>query len=575
MRNIIDLNGLWDFVVDLDPKYHTTPNYAKPDWNRRHWQKVSVPGVWNLYAEKYSIYEGVCWFAREFTIPTLPDGSTALLRFGAVNYRCEVFVNGERVGEHEGGYTEFVIDVSPLVHEGDNYIAVKVDNRATSTRLPGVLGYFNYGGIHRDVTLEIYPAAYLADVFVRGHPKAGGGVLQVTGKCGAVRTDTLEVVVSCNGVREKATVALDGTFAIELDVPDVQPWSPENPNLYHTVVTLGCGEDIFDEWGFDVGFRALAICDSKIQLNGQGTFLKGICYIYDSPAFGLVLRPEQFERDIILLKELGVNAIRSHFPLSHSFLNACDRAGIMVWVEIPVYCIFPGDDERGTVFADAEWQRLAMTMLEEMITQAKNHPSVILYGIGNECNLKNPEAEPFFRNLAARARELDPTRLLSYACAYGNTGPMADIVDILGINEYWGWYDVIFDNNRSLSSEEIDLKKLDDLLQKHTAKHRKPLLLTEFGADAIPGYLSQKLALWSEDYQAEFLRKTYAVAQRCPRLCGTFPFGFADYRDPSKEINEYWDGMNYKGVVTYNRKRKRAFFALKSIYGGLDKGEGV
>lgn len=158
MKQVVDLNGQWDFVADLDPKYHSDtriypdPAFARPDANRRHWMKVPVPGVWQKYAERYDIFEGVCWFACEFEIDSLPIAGLARLRFGAVNYLCRVFLNGEELGSHEGGYTEFVLDATGHLRTGTNHIAVMVDNRATTMKWPPCLGYFNYGGIYRDVT---------------------------------------------------------------------------------------------------------------------------------------------------------------------------------------------------------------------------------------------------------------------------------------------------------------------------------------------------------------------------------------------------------------------------------------
>ncbi len=154
----IDLNGLWDFTVDLDPKYHHSENppYARPDWDRSNWQKVSVPGVWNKYAERLDIYEGICWFAREFTFNQASGEPIAVLRFGGINYKCRIFLNGELLRTHEGGYTEFTADATGEIRAGKNCLAIEVDNRATQIKMPPCLGYFNYGGIHRDVILEIH-----------------------------------------------------------------------------------------------------------------------------------------------------------------------------------------------------------------------------------------------------------------------------------------------------------------------------------------------------------------------------------------------------------------------------------
>lgn len=580
----IDLNGLWDFVVDLDPKYHddraihASPTYARPDWDRRRWHKVAVPGVWNKYAERLNIYEGVCWYAREFAAPSLPKGATALLRFGGVNYACRVFLNGTEIGGHEGGYTEFVVDVSTALREGRNHVAVQVDNRATTTKLPPCLGYFNYGGIHRDVTLELHPSAFIADLFLRCEPSEQGGRLRAEGHVTKAKNG-MRVAVACNGVEVAQGLDGDGAFRAEIDVPSVTPWTPQTPALYPVRVRLVEDETVLHEVAQHVGFRRIEIADGRILLNGNPIFLKGICYVYDSPAHGLVLKPEQFLTDLALVKELGAEAIRSHFPFTHEFYEACDRMGIMVWIEPPIYCLHPKTDATGTVFADPAFKALAASMLREMILHARNHPSVILYSAGNECNTDNAEARAFFQELCDEVRRLDDTRLLSYASLYGRVGPLAEMVDVVGVNEYWGWYDRIY-GGKGLTPEEeamkgradvrvepIDLTALEKKLDELKESARKPLLLTEFGADSIPGYSSRSRDLWSEEYHADLIRDTFALAKRHPEICGTFPFCLTDYRDPSKFVNAYWDYMNYKGVVSYERRPKLAFHALKTIYG--------
>lgn len=574
MNTSISLSGLWDFVVDLDPRYHTKPYYALPDWNRRHWSKVPVPGVWNLYDRRYDLFEGVGWFARELTLPPLPEGTTCLLRFGGVNYLCEVYLNGELAGTHEGGYTEFTVEVSHLVRSGRNVLAVRVDNRSLEMRLPPLLGYFNYGGIHRDVTLEVYPGAYLTDVGYEAYPEGEDGVLRLFGQAAKVEGGGYEVEVTCAGHTQREAVAPDGRFQLEWKVPGVTPWSPETPVLYPTRLTLQRGGQVEYQREFTVGFRRIAVRDRGVELNGKPLRFRGLCYVYDSPTYGLVMHPAQYETDLRLLQEMGANAIRSHFPLSEGFLHACDRAGILVWLEIPTYCIDTRLPHCRHAFTDPSLLQLALNMLEEMIRQARLHPSVCLYGIGNECDLNAPGAAEFFRQLATRARELDPTRLLSYACLYlfGVPDHLAELVDVVGLNEYWGWYDQVMDDDLPLETppsshpRTVDLRALQQLLDELATSCHKPVLLTEFGADSIPGYRSANRDFWSEDYHALLLRETLALADRYPFICGTFPFVFCDYRDPSKLVSAHWNGLNYKGVVTYERRKKLPFEAVREAY---------
>ena len=573
---IIDLNGTWDFVPDLDPKYHAIHGgFHNPAANRRHWQKVPVPGVWQKYAERYDIFEGVCWFAREFELAALPTNARAVLRFGAVNYLANVYLNGEKVGSHEGGYTEFELDVSGKLKPGTNHLAVQVDNRALITKWPPCLGYFNYGGIHRGVSLEIADGPALADLHLDAVPAKDRWELAVSARIDSLESRAVIARISSDDFSWEAPLAADGTLATRVPFLDTPAWTPENPRLVPvTVELLDAARAVLDRREFAFGFRTLAMRDGQVQLNGQPYLLKGVCYVYDSEARGLVMTPEQIETDLRLMKEVGCNAVRCHYPMDAAFYAACDRLGLLVWIEPPVYCYHPGDTESGTRFADPEWLALAQNMALEMIAVARNHPSVAIYSIGNECNTANPEAEQFFRQLAATIREADPTRLLSYAALYGIVGAIADIVDVLGINSYYGWYDQIRQDGSDACSWPVDIgrrqidlapmrKMLDDVLKK---KSNMALFLTEFGADSVPGYHSVSRDLWSENYHADLLREILMLAKEYPQIVGTFPFCFSDYRDPSKIHNGYWNEMNLKGLVDYRREKKLAYAAVCAHY---------
>jgi len=589
MKEQTNLNGTWDFVADLDPKYHAIHGgFHNPAANRRHWQKVPVPGVWQKYGERYDIYEGVCWFAREFMLSEAPTNARALLRFGAVNYLANVYLNGEKVGSHEGGYTEFVLDVTGKLKPGTNHLAVQVDNRALITKWPPCLGYFNYGGIHRGVSLEIADGPALADLRLEAVPAANGWELAVSGRIESVDSldslDGLLARISSDGLSWEAPLAADGSLATRVPFFDTPAWTPENPHLVPiTIELLDAARQVLDRREFQFGFRTLAMRDGKVQVNGRPYPLNGVCYVYDSEASGLVMTPEQIETDLRLMKEAGINAVRCHYPMDAAFYAACDRLGLLVWIEPPVYCYHPGDTETGTRFADPEWLALAQNMALEMIAVARNHPSVAIYSIGNECNTANPEAEAFFRALAATIRAADPTRLISYAALYGIVGPIADIVDVLGINSYWGWYDKIWggkglapaDSEQysvgsvqcSVEKEPIDLAPMRKMIDEVLAKKRnQALLLTEFGADSVPGNYSASRDMWSENYHADLLREILALARDYPQIVGTFPFCFSDYRDPSKVHNGYWNELNLKGLVDYRRQKKLAFGAVSEAY---------
>ena len=574
---MINLNGTWDFMADLDPKYHASRGgFQNPQANRRHWQKVRVPGVWQKYGERYDIFEGVCWFSREFDVPELAKSATARLRFGAVNYLANVYLNGQIVGNHEGGYTEFVLDVTGKLKSGNNHIAVQVDNRALITKWPPVIGYFNYGGIHRSVSLEIFTGPALADLRLETVAKDGTWELSVSAKLDSFDSPKpLLARISSGTLSWEEPLGQDGSLSAHVPFLDAPAWSPENPHLVPVVVELLDGaRRVLDRHEFNCGFRTIAMRDGQVQLNGQAYHLKGVCYVYDSEANGLVMTLEQIETDLRLMKEAGCNAVRCHYPLDRVFYDTCDRLGLLVWIEPPLYCYHPGDKETGTRFVDPVWLALAQKMVIEMIAVARNHPSVAIYSIGNECNTANPEAEAFFRQLAATIRAEDSTRLISYAALYGIVGPIVDIVDVLGINSYYGWYDQIRQDGsdacklpEDTAKRPIDLSPMRKMLDKVLGgKSNLALFLTEFGADSVPGNYSRARDLWSENYHADLLREILALAKEYPQIVGTFPFCFSDYRDPSKIPNGYWNELNLKGMVDYHRNRKLAFTSVLKTY---------
>ena len=584
----IDLNGLWDFVVDLDPKYHddpriySAPTYTRPEISRRHWTKVPVPGVWNKYAERYDIFQGVGWFARDLHINALKDNAQARLRFGAVNYHCRVFINGKEAGSHEGGYTEFTIDVTNSLKPGKNCIVVRVDNRPCVTKFPACFGYFNYGGIHRGVSLEIMDGPTLDDIHIVAIPVDNGGRLTVSGRVLQSRPD-VQVQIRCCDSTAETVVDKDGVFSCDCEVSSVKPWAPGSPHLYDVEVLLTDGKTSLDRTCSRCGFRTIEYEHGKILLNNRPLEFKGVSYVYDSLTSGLVVTEEQLDTDIALMKEMGVNAIRCHWPMDRKFYEACDREGMVVWIEPPVYCLYVKDEERDTPYSDPEWQKLTQQMAREMIVHARNHPSVVIYSLGNECKTNNPEAGPFFQALTDCMRRLDKTRLISYAALYGTIGPLANNVDVLGINSYWGWYDKCLaaekqigpdDDGKSSSggmrdivAEPINLERMHEMLDKILREcGNVPLLLTEFGADSIPGFFSRARDLWSENYHADLLKEIIKLKEEYPQILGTFVFCFCDYRDPSKQMTGYWDELNLKGVVDFHRNKKLAFYALRDLY---------
>ena len=576
MKKTLSLDGLWHFRPELDVGYHVNnripvPFPCRPGADRRHWQLVSVPGCWQEYGARYEIYDGVCWFSRSFTLTEEEARLSGRIHFGAVNYACRVWLNGVEIGNHEGGYTPFTIQCAGALRNGENLLCLLVDNRPERIVWPCVMGYFNYGGIHRSVSLELSDGDAVLDLLwsctVDGTPS-----VRVFGKC----APGLDLTLTCAGQRAGITTSAE-TFEIAIDLPDADLWTPENPALWEAALTVCRESETIQRETHRCGFASVKVENGSLTINGAPLSLRGVCYVVDGEGAGLSMSRERYLQDLTLMKQAGINAVRCHYPMDDVFSDLCDELGLLVWLEPNIYCYHPDETEQNTLFSDPAALAIARRMIEEFVPAARGHVSTAVYGIGNECNTRHPEAEPFFSALAAAVHAADPDRLISYAALYGTVGPVAEAVDVIGINSYWGWYDKLdmapdeegWKPDRDPSEREpIDLTPLRTMLQRiiEETNGQKALLLTEFGGDAVPGYFTRSRELWSEDYQADLLRDTIRVSKEYPLICGTFVFCWADYRDPSKDPNGYWDEENLKGIVSRRRNLKMGYNAVAEIY---------
>ncbi|SMF34172.1 beta-glucuronidase [Alteromonadaceae bacterium Bs31] len=569
------LNGDWNYIVDpyengyYDYRYEAKDQKESPGsdayfMNRKPNNKsdrteydfdtsptMKVPGDWNHQEDKFFYYEGTVWLKKSFDYSKKHKDNRVFVHFGATNYESHVYLNGTKLGYHEGGFTPFNFEVSQLLKAKDNFLIVKVDNKRRRDAVPTLnTDWWNYGGITRDVSLVETPATFIRDYKVqlkKGKNNVIAGFVQLDGTAAGKQKVTLAIPK----LKLKKTLRTDqnGFATFEVKAKDIALWSPLSPTLYQVTLS-STSASVQDQ----IGFRTISVKGADILLNDKPIFLRGISLHEENPLRGgRAYSKEDALMMIRWAKELGCNFIRlAHYPHNENMLRAADELGMMVWDENPVYwtILF----EREDVYQNAENQ------LREMITRDKNRASVIIWSMANETPRGDARLK-FLTRIAKTARELDDTRLISaalekhYVAGTDNIltvdDRFADQVDILSFNEYVGWYDGLPTKNATL---EWDIKQ------------NKPVFISEFGGGALQGYHGDRMTMWTEEHQEYLYQESIAMLRKIPQLRGMSPWILVDFRSPRRNLPNIQDGWNRKGLISSEGKKKKAFYVLQDYY---------
>ena len=570
------LGGLWRFALDS----------AGVGRDERWWEstlpgrlEVPVPASYNDLFPDAAVRDhvGDAWYQTTVRVPARWSGERVVLRFDSATHRAVAWINDAQVAEHDGGYTPFEADVTEVVELGaENRVTVVVDNTLSWQSIPpGYVeetpdglrqnyfhDFFNYAGLHRPVWLYTTPSSYVDDVTV------------VTGLDGTTGTVSYSVEAHGGAVAvalhdaEGVEVARAEGASGELTVENVTPWRPGEGYLYDLEVDV-LAEDgsRLDVYSLPVGIRTVAVDGTRFLINGEPFHFTGFGKHEDSAVRGKGHDDAFMVHDFALMDWIGANSFRcSHYPYAEEVLEYADRHGIVVIDETPAVGLNMGlaggifGPQGLTTFSEetinSATQGVHRQAIRELIARDKNHPCVVIWSIANEPESDTPASRAYFEPLAAEAKRLDPSRPVGFVnvmLAPVDEDVISDMFDVLMLNRYYGWYV----NTGDLPAAE---RELEAELNGWVEKHGKPIIMTEYGADAVAGRHSITPSPWTEEYQVAVLEMSHRVFDRIDAVVGEQIWNFADFATGPGVFRV--DG-NKKGVFTRDRRPKAAAHVLR------------
>ncbi|PVD31514.1 hypothetical protein C0Q70_06927 [Pomacea canaliculata] len=588
-RVVKTLDGMWRFRVDTSSSRNQS--FVDQWWTRPLAETgpvltMPVPSSYNDITVDKSIRDfiGWAWYDRQFFVPEEWANQRVVLRFGSVHYHAIVWVNGQYVMTHVGGHLPFEAEINGVANfHGANRVTVAVNNTLSPTTLPpGSLtfgsdpqkyppGYviqemqhmdfFNYAGIHRHVHLYTTPRSYIDDItIVTSFNNVGDSVdgivtYDITTMGGQARAagDVQVAIVNKDGtVVAQQSNQLQGTITIT----NVHLWwpytsKPSNPGYMYTLKVSISG-DVYRQ---PFGVRTVAVTDSQLYINGRPFYCLGVGKHEDADIRGKGFDYALTAKDFNLMKWMGINCFRtSHYPYAEEIMDQADEQGIVVIDECPAVNIISAANMGPASLAHHK------EVITEMIQRDKNRPSVIMWSVANEPSSNLPEAEDYFRDVVAHTKSMDSAhRPITFASSVdSNSDLVAQFVDVISINRYYGWYS-------DTGHAEVILLQLSTELEAWRARHRKPIIISEYGADTIPGLHQYPEFVFSEEFQTSFSSEYHKTFDkyRSQFLVGEMVWNFADFMTTQAIIRV---GGNRKGVLTRQRQPKAAAHQLRARY---------
>jgi beta-glucuronidase len=573
-RTIIDLNGIWKFKLDsgegLQEKWYEN--------DLTDTISMAVPSSFNDIGVNASIRDhvGWVWYEREFSVPAILQSERVVLRFGSATHLAKVFVNGELVVEHKGGFLPFEAEINKFLQKGKNRLTVAVNNILDYSTLPvgtviekdipGVgkvirnqpnFDFFNYAGLHRPVKIYTTPTTYVKDVTIV--TEIDGQVHYSIEKAGTAQVKVKAIDESGFVVGE--TEGVTG----KINIPNVRLWEPLNAYLYTLQVELEKDGETVDIYEQPFGVRTVEVKDGKFLINKKPFYFKGFGKHEDTPIHGRGFNEAANVMDFNLMKWSGANSFRTaHYPYSEEIMRLADNEGFVIIDEVPavgmhlnMLVVFLGGTKRDT------WKELKtfehhQQVIQELILRDKNHPSVVMWNIANEAATEEEGAYEYFKPLVELAKELDPQKrpvtIVTEIQSSPKKDQVAELLDVLAFNRYYGWY---VDGGDLVMAKEKLRAELNEWLNRCPDK---PFMMTEYGADTVAGLHDVEPVMFTEEYQVEFYRANHEVFDEVNHFIGEQVWNFADFATGQGIVRVQG---NKKGIFTRDRKPKYAAHELR------------
>lgn len=588
-RQNIKLDGMWRFAIDPEERGR------KEGWvhGMKDYTLVPVPSSFqDLFTDKeMREYTGDFWYETDFFVPKEWKGSCIELRFGSVTHRAEVYLNGIRVAEHEGGFTPFAANITSEVNYGEtNRVVVAANNELNEINIPcgrtitlengrkmskPYFDFYNYSGIHRSVWLVRKPVCNITDYDLTYEIKGNDAEVKFDIKTN-VENSSRSISLTVEDETGKSVAYANGQHGV-FTIENVHLWKVRNSYLYKFIFKINDGEKVVDEYYDYIGIRTVSIEGTDILINGEPVYLKGFGKHEDSDIRGRGVDLPTIKRDFELMKWIGANSFRTaHYPYCEEIYQMADREGFLVTDEVAAVGMFESimnfmEASKGEVTGFFSKKTTPMLLkahlkaVEEMIVRDKNHACVIAWSLFNEPETSEDTAVPYFKEIFDYAFRLDvQKRPRTFSLIMNSTPGVCkcyQFCDFISLNRYYGWY--VKGGNEIYDSEILFRKELDEWQKLNTGK---PFVFTEYGADTSSFVHKLPSVMWSQEYQTEYLAMCHKVFDSYPFIKGEQVWNFADFQTTEGIMR--MDG-NKKGIFTRQRQPKDAAYYFKSRWDSL------